>query len=1120
MTNQEHSLLKLKDPRFYCESFFKIKGKVPGLMPLKLNPAQLDLFNALNHNPRVIICKARQIGFCLDKDTRILSSDLRWIKAGDIQPGQEIVSVDEMKAKGRGSHRKMKLAIVQKKWTVFEEAFLVKVNNGESFIATGKHRFLAKKWECSTDTVWREVENMKIGDSIRYITKTWGEPDYEDGWFSGIIDGEGSLCKKSRTGSLLTVSQVDGPVWDRIVSYADKKGFDYRVEHDKRTAGDSSKLGTQQVNKLVIGQMGDLFKVLGQTRPARMIKRLWWNDKTLPQAGWGKIISIEPLGKREMFDIQTSEKTFIAEGFVSHNSTAVCAYLYHKTITTPGTNTALIGYNSELTAEFLDKVKTFYRTTPDALKPQVQYNSRHEISFPAIDSKIIVLPSTENVGRGYTLHNCLLENTTIYLRNGEQKRISDIKNGDFVLNGNGGFSEVLEVTKKETSKKMLEIDVVQGGKLTLTEDHLILSRGKKENSFKPEWKPASQVNGTDYIAIPYRQCRNRKKEVEIPQPPTLFRGGSTFFPEIKSIPVTRELGLLMGWYLAEGWSGKNKVCFCIHEDEVPTLSNLIEDVFGGLYKGGLSVQYKGHGAIITINSYVLSRFFKLYLPGRAWEKTIPDSFWYWGWDFNKGLLEGIILGDGYTGDKSGIRITTTSEKLANQIRMMMISLRLGVASIYKSKSSRYGISSRDRYDVCLSGNVNWKVRHVFGFEEENIETSATKYKTSISTNINLRYSRYRRGTTHYWLRIRGIKEVETPKYVYDLVLDGEPHSFMTQSGVVHNCLLSELAFWDKAEEKMLAIENAVPRNGTIVIESTPSNIGNLYHRMWMADNGYVKKQYGWWWHYTEEEIEVIRKRINDPQKFAQEYSLEFMATGRSVFATDLLKAMQAGIFVMGQEIKDEEGRKYTVFKGLDELVIYFTPRLDHKYVVGVDVAEGVTGGDYSVVTIWDRNTGDEVAHWRGHRPPDVLATILNRWGRYYHDAMMVVEINNHGLTTVTGLKNLLYPQMYFRPMKFDGIGSTWSEHMGWRTTNVTKPLMIDELHEALRGGSLKIHTEETLKEMLTFIYDNANNMTAQDGFHDDSIMSCAIAFQGFKVISLRPTDQIPYEQHLPSSFTY
>ena len=88
-------------------------------------------------------------------------------------------------------------------------------------------------------------------------------------------------------------------------------------------------------------------------------------------------------------------------------STAVTGYLYHMAITTPGITVALIGYNSDLTAELLDKVKTFYKTTPSALRPQLKYNSRYELTFPAMDSKILVLPSTENVGRGYTLHGVL-----------------------------------------------------------------------------------------------------------------------------------------------------------------------------------------------------------------------------------------------------------------------------------------------------------------------------------------------------------------------------------------------------------------------------------------------------------------------------------------------------------------------------------------------------------------------------------------------------------------------------------------------------------------------------------------------------------------------------------------
>jgi len=338
---------------------------------------------------------------------------------------------------------------------------------------------------------------------------------------------------------------------------------------------------------------------------------------------------------------------------------------------------------------------------------------------------------------------------------------------------------------------------------------------------------------------------------------------------------------------------------------------------------------------------------------------------------------------------------------------------------------------------------------------------------------------------------------------------------------LHNVLLTELAFWDKAEEKMLAIENAVPKDGKIIIESTPNAIGNLYHRMWMADNGYTKKKYGWWWHYTEEEIEIIRRRINNPMRFAQEYGLEFLSSGRPVFSSDLIKRLRKGVFKVGQLVKDEEGAESIVTQNEDGLIMYYPPRPDRTYIIGADVSEGVTGGDYSVFTIFDRKSGDEVGFWRGYMTADRFGALLNKSGRLYNNALMVVEINNHGLTTVTALRNLMYPQIYFRPVvKMDTMGTQFSDRMGWKTTKVSRPIMIDDLRESLADGSLKIHTEKTLDEMLTFVFDDGGNMVSQSSFNDDCIFATAIGFQGFKVMYGGKLDQIDYSKYLPESSSY
>ena len=132
----------------------------------------------------------------------------------------------------------------------------------------------------------------------------------------------------------------------------------------------------------------------------------------------------------------------------------------------------------------------------------------------------------------------------------------------------------------------------------------------------------------------------------------------------------------------------------------------------------------------------------------------------------------------------------------------------------------------------------------------------------------------------------------------------------------------------------------------------------------------------------------------------------------------------------------------------------------------------------------------------------------------YNNALACVEINNHGLTTVTALKNKQYPQIYFRPVvNMDTMGMKFSDRMGWKTTKVTRPLMIDDLREALADGSLKIHTEQTFDEMLTFIFDSGGDMIAQRAFHDDCIFASAIGLQAFKVMYSGKLEQLDESQY-------
>ena len=174
------------------------------------------------------------------------------------------------------------------------------------------------------------------------------------------------------------------------------------------------------------------------------------------------------------------------------------------------------------------------------------------------------------------------------------------------------------------------------------------------------------------------------------------------------------------------------------------------------------------------------------------------------------------------------------------------------------------------------------------------------------------------------------------------------------------------------------------------------------------------------------------------------------------------------------------------------LEVWCEPEGGHAYVLGVDTAEGLGHGDYSCIQVLDVNSGDQAAIWHGHIPPDELAAEVFRVGLWYRDALCCVESNNHGLTTITMLRQLGYPRM-FRKRSLNQVTSKVSMEFGWRTTRTSKPLMIDDLGMALRNGELVLYDRHTVAELRTFTRNDRGSMSGSP--YDDRVMALALANQ-------------------------
>ncbi|MAK44683.1 MAG: hypothetical protein CMN80_11100 [Spongiibacter sp.] len=189
--------------------------------------------------------------------------------------------------------------------------------------------------------------------------------------------------------------------------------------------------------------------------------------------------------------------------------------------------------------------------------------------------------------------------------------------------------------------------------------------------------------------------------------------------------------------------------------------------------------------------------------------------------------------------------------------------------------------------------------------------------------------------------------------------------------------------------------------------------------------------------------------------------------------------------------KQAKGYKFKDIAGY--LQVWNAPVEGARYVIAADVAEGLEKGDYSSIDVLSE-TGIQVAHFHGHIDPDLLGDYCAFLGKHYNNALVGVERNNHGLVTLKRLvalqyNNLLDEKEYATEKELDKA----NRRLGWLTTAVSKPLIIDQLAGDLREEDSGIQCHSTIEECISYEVDEKGRTNARQGCFDDGVMSYAIA---------------------------
>ena len=373
-----------------------------------------------------------------------------------------------------------------------------------------------------------------------------------------------------------------------------------------------------------------------------------------------------------------------------------------------------------------------------------------------------------------------------------------------------------------------------------------------------------------------------------------------------------------------------------------------------------------------------------------------------------------------------------------------------------------------------------------------------------------------------------------------------------------NCLhISELAFWEgKPEETLLGLFQAVPNtpDSMIIIEST-ANGYETFKDMWdkavAGESDFYPLFVGWNMlpeyqlpydgsQITPDELDLMdkhnltREQImwrrwciknncgGDLDKFKQEYPITpeeaFIASGRCVFNQEIIQKRLEELpkpeyIRRGEFTYIDTGLELTDDKFVDNekgaVRIFKEPQYNHTYTIGGDTAG--EGSDYFYAHVIDNYNSDQVAVYRCDIDEKLFAHQMYLLGMYYNTAVIALECN-FSTYPIKELERLHYPKLFVR-MREDSYTHLPTPAYGFRTTSVTRPVVISMVADMIREDIGKIHDRILLNECLTFIKNDSGRAEAMEGKHDDAVMSYGITLYARGYTNhIKVPDEVKYEK--------
>ncbi|MDE5830175.1 MAG: terminase family protein, partial [Clostridia bacterium] len=251
-------------------------------------------------------------------------------------------------------------------------------------------------------------------------------------------------------------------------------------------------------------------------------------------------------------------------------------------------------------------------------------------------------------------------------------------------------------------------------------------------------------------------------------------------------------------------------------------------------------------------------------------------------------------------------------------------------------------------------------------------------------------------------------------------------------------------------------------------------------------------------------VNMCKSFNNDSQKIAQELDISFLGSSDTVVPVEVIEKQREENVI---EITDDWNLKDILVR---ETWIWKDPIPGHRYILSCDPSSG-SGEDATAIEIIDVDAIDEngnpffeqVLEYNGKLNGTDIAQIVDRYGRIYNNAFVVVEcIGGYGDSVVLTLQQLNYPNLYYdddnlKNYTNDNIKSKTNvynvdkERLPGFRSNILRLQMISNFIELLKSNEFRVRSTRVISELGTWVFKNGrpNHM---DGCHDDTLTCLAM----------------------------